>query len=130
MLIAQKDLIRRRGKSSLPSIKAKLEDIYKWVEFGYQKIVANPNLIFNCFKKAGLSENFINGTIEEEPLIPKLQEISLEFTDISLIGDSDSVSDSGESESDNSNKSKKKKAKKTTKKGGQGGGGRKGGKGN
>jgi hypothetical protein len=78
MLILDKDKDRQKfGKNSERlSISIKLEDIYPWVEYSYLKVKANPSLICNCFKKAGVWDNLypettggeINDIGEEIPL--------------------------------------------------------------
>jgi len=62
MLIAAKDLYRQQKSQQTQQtlkVSLKVEEIYTWVEYAFQKVASNPEMMVNCFSKAGFAEEIL-----------------------------------------------------------------------
>ena len=80
-MIAEKDIVRRAKNKPSFTIDVEVEDIYSWVEAAHWHLTRNPQMIINCFHKAGYTDQWF---MEEEdiPLPEAKAEISVNYSDI------------------------------------------------
>jgi len=79
-----------------------IEEIYKWIEVSFEKTASNPNMIINCFKKAGFTTP---DQVMEEELIQENIKSGLDI-DVSEIFERPDSDDQMEEEFEKNNQDK------------------------